>query len=306
MKILVTGAAGFVGSHTIELLETRGHHVIALDNFSTGRMENLKNFHGEIIEGDITDYRHLDIVFKEFRPDAVLHLAAQAAITTSLAHPQRDLQVNGIGTLNVLKSSLKWGVKRFVFSSTSAVYRKLPTWLKIGIPEYWICSPDNPYGISKLAAEHYIRNMFPNHLIMRYGNIYGPRQVPIGKNQVVALAFQHFIKGNEFTVNGHGDQKRDFVYVGDVANANFEALTSSIVGTFNISSGDSYSVNHVLSQVEKCYEISNYPWEHTLENDPREFVKLNVSSILHNSGWKASTPLSTGLQKTMEWWEAQK
>jgi len=303
MKILITGAAGFVGSHTSFLLEARSHKVLALDNFSTGKTENLKGFHGKVSPGDITDTKFLEGVFSDFQPDAVLHLAAQSAITNSIAAPQYDMKVNGIGTLNVLNVSKKYCVKRFVFSSTSAVYKSThPLW-NTGISEKWPIQPESPYGISKLACEHYIRLMFPNHLIMRYGNIYGPRQRPIGDNLLAARAFDHFIHGADFKVNGHGNQKRDFVYVGDVAECNMDALMNDTVGTFNVSSGKSYSVNHVLREIELLYGVPGYAWEHTKDVDPRGDVKLNVSAVQRELGWRARTSLTEGLKLTSEWWK---
>jgi len=304
MKILITGAAGFVGSHSAELLSRRGHEVHALDNFSTGRSENLKNFRGKITPCDITDIRLLEKEFFDFAPDAVLHLAAQSAITTSISAPQHDMKVNGIGTLNVLKMANKYCVKRLVFSSTSAVYSEQRSLFPMS--EGFSLSPASPYGISKMACEMYVQMMFPNHLIMRYGNVYGPRQKPIGDNLVIARAFDHFVNGEKFSVNGHGNQKRDFVYVGDVANCNMEALTSDVVGTFNVASGKSTSVNQVLKEIEKLYGVPGYRWDHTRENDARGNVGMNVSSIKRHLGWSAYTSISEGMEMTFKWWENKK
>src|SRR3990167_3542999 len=182
MKILCSGGAGFVGSATVRLLAKSGHEVLVVDDFSTGRSENLKSFKGKILIADIADYASVDSAFREFGPNAALHLAAQSAITTSINNPQKDLTVNGIGTINMLRAARAYGTKRFVFSSTSAVYRETrPLWG--GVSEKCPCEPSSPYGISKLSAEHYIRLLFPNHIILRYGNIYGPRQRPIGTNR---------------------------------------------------------------------------------------------------------------------------
>ena len=306
MKILCTGAAGFIGSHAVDLLQERGHEVLALDNFSTGRTENLAGFHGNIVPCDIQDENILEPLFRSFRPQSVLHLAAQSAITISQDNPQHDLRVNGIGTLNLLKLARKYLVSRFVFSSTSAVYRETMPYWRTPIAEKWPLHPESPYGISKLACEHYIRLMFPNHFIMRLGNVYGPRQRPIGGNLVVPRALDHFIHGAEFTVNGHGRQKRDFVYVGDVAECCFEALTSDAVGIFNVSAGKSHSVNEVLGEIEKIYGVRGYRWTHNDQIDPRAYVGLNVRAIRCQLGWKAYTPLSEGLKLTADWWEGSR
>lgn len=303
MKILVTGGAGFIGSNTINLLEKLGHSVLALDNFVTGSTENLNGFMGKIVECDITDRKPLRSTFAEFQPEAVLHLAAQSAISVAMNAPQHDLLVNGIGTLNVINVAKEFGVKRFVFSSSSAVYSEL---LQGDIKEVFLVEPSNPYGISKLAAEQYIRTMFPNHLILRYANIYGPRQKGIGENQVIALAFAHFIHGGDFKVVGSGDQTRDFVFVEDIAYCNLMALASQVVGTFNAASGRSYSVNDVLESIEKIFGVKGYKWEHTSVQDPRGSVYLDNNKIFHVLGWASKFSMEDGLLKTYDWWEKNK
>ena len=156
MRVLVTGAAGFIGSHTAELLVKQRHQVLAVDNFSTGRTENLKDFKGHISPADVTDKKMLEKIFYDFLPDAVLHLAAQAAITTSMEDPGFDAKVNTLGTINVLEMCRKYKAGKIVFSSTSAVYSTKPAILPMN--ESWEKSPDSPYGMSKLAAEYYVRS----------------------------------------------------------------------------------------------------------------------------------------------------
>lgn len=304
MRILVSGGAGFIGSNTVNLLEKNRHKVVAVDDFSTGRIENLRGFEGTVIACDILDFKELSLLFADFKPEAVLHLAAQSAISTAYSDPARDLRVNGTGTLNLLKLSKKYEVGRFVFSSTSAVYREGRSFS--ALREECEARPSTPYGISKLAAEHYVRTMFPNHLILRYGNVYGPRQKAIGENQVIARAFAHFIKGDDFAIVGNGNQKRDFVFVGDIAYCNAEVLQSGVVGTFNAASGKSYSVNQVLREIEKIYDVPGYAWAHTSENDPRGSVYINPSLIRREVGWKAMIPLADGLKQTAGWWEENK
>jgi UDP-glucose 4-epimerase len=300
MKIVVTGGAGFVGSHTCNLLEKSNHKILAIDNLSTGKSENLKGFRGTFGLMDITDPIMLDRAFSDFQPDAVLHLAAQSAISTSWNDPQKDMIINGIGTLNLLKLANAYKVKRFVFASTSAVYREQGA--KHIINEKWFTGPSTPYGISKLAAENYIRAFFPNHMILRYGNIYGPRQVSIGENQVIARALAHFVNGDNFKVTGHGRQKRDFVYVADVAYANSSALTSSTIGTFNIATGKSYSINEVLNEIENIYGVPGYGWTHTSQDDPRGSIGIDVRSIRKETGFTTQISLAEGLRRTAEWW----
>jgi len=303
MRVLVTGAAGFIGSHTINLLEKHHHEVLAVDNFSTGKTENLKGFRGQICPCDVIDAKLMEKEFAEFKPHAVIHLAAQSAISTAFLDPKLDLRVNGIGTLNMLKLSQEFGVNRFVFASTSAVYKNQSF---LSTRETSELSPNTPYGISKLAAEYYIRLFFNNHTILRYANVYGPRQTPIGDNQLIARAFRHFLHGDDFTITGHGKQKRDFVYVEDIASCNVMAVEAGATGTFNVASGSSYSVNDVLAVIEGIYEVKGYRWEHTRNEDPRKSVYLNAGLIRKTMGWRAYTSLEDGLKLTNQWWEDHK
>lgn len=305
MRILLTGAAGFIGSHTALTLQKAGHVVLGVDNLATGNMENLNRFRETFHLCDICDMKILEQAFEEFHPEVVIHLAAQAAITTAFENPQRDLSVNGIGTVNLVMLSRKYNAQRFVFSSTSAVYDENMPIFKRRLYENSPIEPNTPYGISKLAAEKYIRMFFPNHVILRYGNVYGPHQQPIGQNQVIARALRHFMLGDEFQVFGNGEQKRDFVFVNDVANANLIAASSGYSGTFNIASGKSYSVNRVLREIETICDVVGYRWEHAGENDPRRKVEMDISSARRYLHWEAATPLSRGLLSTVDWWKEQ-
>lgn len=301
MRILCTGGAGFIGSNTVEILERNGNKVLVVDNMSTGNPANIQFMKGRFALVDITDAKLLNAAFEDFSPDAVLHLAAQSAISTSMSDPVKDLTVNAIGTLNVLQAALKYGVKRFVFASTSAVYREEKTWW--GMSEKFRTEPSSPYGISKLACEGYVRTMFPNHMILRYANIYGRRQVAIGENQVVARAFAHFIEGDPFKIVGHGNQKRDYVYVEDIAYCNLDALICNVTGTFNAASGKSYSVNELMAEIERACDVRGYKWEHTGKEDPRGDVFLNSFKIQRAVGWRPRHNLASGIQKTWQWWE---
>jgi UDP-glucose 4-epimerase len=305
MKVLCTGAAGFIGSHTVNWIEKNGHSVMAIDNLRTGRMENLVKFRGIFHLCDICDRELLEQSFAEFKPDAVLHLAAQSAITTAIKDPRLDLETNIIGTLNLLELSKKYKVGRFVFSSTSAVYAETKApWGGVG--EGFQKEPQSPYGISKLSAEHYVRTMFPDHTIFRYGNVYGQRQVPIEENQLVPRAIRHFLYGDDFAVTGSGNQKRDFTYVGDVAFANWMALDGNWDGTYNLATGKSHSVNEVLREIEKYFEVVGFKWDHTDKPDPRGDVHINTSKLKREFGLRLFTDLPTGIPATIQWWENQK
>jgi len=203
----------------------------------------------------------------------------------------------------MLAMAREYEVERFVFSSTSAVYRPY-RYLPFGMSEkLTFCYPETPYGISKFAAENYIRAMFPNHLILRYGNVYGPRQVPIGENQIISHIFRHFYHGDDFELTYNGKQKRDFVFVEDIAMANMMALTSPVTGTFNAASGISTSINELLKSFEELYGIEGYKWERSDMDDPRGSVKVNVNKIWKELHWKAQIGIAEGIRKTADWWE---
>lgn len=300
MRILVTGAAGFIGSNTCDLLVRENHIVHGIDNFSTGRESNLSGDY-KVREADVTKSRQLIKIADEFRPDAVLHLAAQSAITTSWEDPTRDLAVNAIGTLNVIEMCKRHNA-RLVFSSTSAVYGSVPNTKPLR--EFDHTMPDTPYGISKFAAESYIYAMHEDCFILRYGNVYGPRQVPVGQNQVIARALRHFSYGDDFHVVGSGEQKRDFVYVEDVARANMFAIEGDEIarGIYNVASGKSYSVNEVVDEIANAYDVPGYPWEHSGEDDPRGDVFLSPRTINEFGLWEARVSLKEGIGKTVDWW----
>lgn len=307
MKVIVTGGVGFIGSHTVELLKKCDCDVYILDNFSTGKMKNIQHLLCDRVRVADVDIRHADSVldaFRTFKPEGVIHLAAQSAITTSISDPGFDATNNILGTLNILRMAQKYEVKRFVFASTSAVYREKKALFR-ELKEHDDLFPTSPYGISKMAAEFYIRTMFPSHVILRYANVYGPRQVPIGENQVIPRMIKHFKYGDKFYIHGSGNQERDFIYVEDVARANVDALYGN-PGVYNVATGHSFKVNDVATMVGKYYEVPGYLWEHTKKEDPRGSVHMDASEARSGLGWSFKTSLQDGIVKTIDWWEAQK
>src|SRR5918994_895884 len=245
MRVLLTGGAGFIGSHVAEALLERDHEVAVLDDLSSGKRENIP-------EG--ADFYEMDIrsgcphVFEEFRPEALSHQAAQMDVRRSVREPAFDADVNVLGTIRLLEQCVEHHVGRVIFASTGgAIYgeqREFPA--SEDHPQY----PVSPYGVSKLAAErylHYYRAQYGLPCVaLRYSNVYGPRQDPHGEAGVVAIFCGNLAAGKVSTINGSGEQTRDYVYVGDVARANILALKSEAPsGTYNIGTGVETSVNEL-------------------------------------------------------------
>ena len=300
MKVLISGACGFIGSHVVDLLLKEGHTILCLDDLSSGLRSNLPE-KIDFAEVNVGNWYDLVAEFHDFEPEAVIHLAAQPSICDSFDNPIRDGYVNVMGSLNIIRACQKIGTQRLVFSSTSAVYSECDSAISEDYPRL----PQTPYGISKLAAESYIRLLMPdNSVVMRFGNVYGPRQVPLGENQVVPRMIHHFEKGADFVIHGDGTQRRDMVYVDDVARACVASLTGT-PGVYNIASGKSTSINGIASIIELIYDVPGYAWNHDEQEDSRRVVELNVTKAKEVLSWQPTVSLIEGLQKTVEWWKTQ-
>lgn len=303
MRICVTGGAGFIGSHVVELLARKGNDVLILDDLSTGNMAWISDLiqHKTRVHFDLCDIRnkeHVRCALMAFQPEIICHLAAQPAISTSWANPVLNAEVNEMGTLNLIDSAKEFGARKIIFASTSAVYLSPHTGI---LYEDSQCGPTAPYGISKLAAESYLRALFEDSVILRLGNVYGPRQVPIGQNQVIPLILRHFLYGDDFSIIGDGRQKRDFIFVEDVADAFLLAMYGD-AGTYNIASGHQTSVNDLAALLEALYGVQGYPWLHTSTQDARRDVIMDISAARAGISWKPSKCLKDGLAKTADWW----
>jgi UDP-glucose 4-epimerase len=240
VRAVVTGGAGFIGSHLVDALAARGDDVLALDDLSKGRRARVE---APFTETDIRDAAALAEVVAAQRPDVILHLAAQADVRRSVADPAADAAVNVTGTINVLQAARAGGA-RVVFASTGgAIYGEdamRPT------PETAVCEPEAPYGTAKLCAEEYVR-LFnrlhgARHAILRLGNVYGPRQDPSGEAGVVSIFAGRVVRGERPTVFGDGTQTRDYVYVGDVVRAFLAAADADRAGLWNVGTGREVSV----------------------------------------------------------------
>jgi UDP-glucose 4-epimerase len=293
VKIIVTGGTGFVGWHTFHALLGAGHGVRPIDKKPDPEMPSGG------IWADITNYSKMNTYFGATKPEAVIHLAAQGSLQESLKRPEHDAMVNIIGTLNMLRLSQKYGVKRFVFASTSAVYAPNSSGVYV---ETSCLGPLSPYGISKMAAEFYIRVFDISHAILRLGNVYGPRQRPLGENQLIPRALAHHFRGERFQINGDGEQKRDFVYVKDVADALVRAVESPLTGVFNIGSGYSISVNTIMDELSAFLgRPEEWPRGKAKRGELRN-VNLPSHMAYDKFGWKATTTLNKGIKETVKEW----
>lgn len=308
MKALVTGGAGFIGSHLTDALLAGGNEVLVVDDLSSGRRENLAPAIavGAVLEvADITDREAMLDATGSFRPDAVFHLAAQMDVRKSVADPAFDARINVAGTANVLESARRCGARRFVLASTGgAIYgegdgRTLP------LDENQPAMPLSPYGQSKLAAEGYVglyRRLYGlDGVSLRLGNVYGPRQDPYGEAGVVAIFCGKLEQGARPSVFGSGKQTRDYIYVADVVNAMIAAGAATGPGSFNIGTGIETSVLDLVAALGEATGTPDFEPDFEPARDG-EVERISIDPRLAGSAlaWRAETGLGTGLKLTFD------
>ena len=305
MKALVTGGAGFIGSNLVDALLERGDEVTVLDDLATGKRENLEQAlsNGATLEEiDIRDAEAVADVVGQTRPDVIFHLAAQIDVRKSVAEPANDARINVEGTINVLRAAQAHGVPRVVNTSTGgAIYgegKQLPA------PEDHPSAPEAPYGLSKWCAEQYCEIFTRLHglstVSLRYGNVYGPRQDPLGEAGVIAIFCGRLLEGQTATIFGDGEQTRDYVYVGDVVDANLRAADADTTGPINIGFGQEKSVLDIVD-VLKQHAPDGFEVEHAPER-PGEVqrISLDPSRAREELGWHAQVELDEGLKRTLD------
>ncbi len=301
MRILITGGAGFIGSHIQDKYIELGHEVTVLDNFSTGKRDYV-NPKASLVEGDITDETVVRDVFGHGNFDIVNHHAAQINVRYSFDNPVYDCHVNVIGTLQILKAMIDFKVPKIIFSSTGGAIYGDPE--KIPADERTPLRPESPYAISKLTCENYIRNLSELHelryTIFRYANIYGPRQIAKGEAGVVAIYTERMLDGKPPVIFGTGDHTRDYVFVSDVVDANAIALEKGDGGTFNIGRGIEINVHEVFATVSKAFgdkatESENSP-------DVLEVGRIALDCTLARNilGWEPKIDFETGVFTTVK------
>ncbi|MEI0604472.1 NAD-dependent epimerase/dehydratase family protein [Brachyspira alvinipulli] len=249
--ILVTGGAGFIGSHVVDIFIENNYKVIVADNLSTGRKENI-NTKAVFYNIDIKDYKALENIFKNNNIKYVIHLAAQVSVPNSMRNPINDANENIIASLNVFELSKKYNIKKIIVSSSAAVYG-VPKYLPID--ENHTVNPISYYGLSKITMEKYIELYNIDYIICRFSNVYGPRQTPHGEAGVVSIFIDYFINNKEINIFGNGEQTRDFIYVKDIAKIFLELINKNVSRQIlNISTNSAITINNLFENIIK---ISN-------------------------------------------------
>lgn len=306
MKILVTGGAGFIGSHVVDAFVAAGHAVAVVDNLSTGSRTWL-NPKATLHVIDLRSAR-LGEVFEAERPAAVAHLAAQAAVGRSVVDPAFDASVNIAGGLNLLDCCRRFGARRMIYSSSGgAGYGDTDV---IPTPEEHPSRPASPYGITKVAIEQYLEALGPlwglRGISLRYANIYGPRQNPQGEAGVVAIFCHRLLSGDPLVINGDGGQTRDFVHVKDVARANVLALErDDVTGPINIGTGVETSVTAIADALRAAAGSRTVPVHGPARPGEQRRSCLSPALAARALGWRPGVPLRDGLAGTLEFFKKE-
>lgn len=298
LRVLVTGGAGFIGSHVARALLAAGHQVTVLDDLSSGCASNVPPGAG-LVEGDIRS-PDLAAVLSRVRPDGVVHCAAQVSVGASVEDPLNDMERNITGTARLLVAGAAAGVRSFVYASSAAVYG---TPEKVPISEGHPTLPLSPYGLSKLTAERYVRllgaQLGLKWVCLRYANVYGPGQRASGDGAVVPAFLEAFAAGRDPIIHGDGEQTRDFVYVTDVARANLLALTGRTTGVFNVGSGTAVSINALWKAGAALMGWNRPPvYGPPRPGDIRDSV-LSPVAAASELGWAPAITLEDGLRRTV-------
>lgn len=295
-RAIVTGGAGFIGSHVVDALLTEGREVVVIDDLSAGLAERVAPA-AELRRIDIVDFPALQAAFEEVKPQAVFHLAAQASVVASVQDPGRDCDVNVRGTLNILEAAGGCGAPVVFTSTGGALYgdaAPMPT------PETWIPAPLSPYGASKWAAEAYVNTWSLSsgipHAVCRLGNVYGPRQSPHGEAGVVAIFAEHIHTGRAPKLYGQGRPTRDYVYVADVVSALMAASRRS--GTYNVATGVQTDVTGIWTGLSEVAGVEITPELADLRPGELQHSCLDTSHTATELGWRAQVPIAEGLALT--------
>lgn len=301
MRIIVTGGAGFIGSHIVDEIIKNDNECFIIDNLSRGKKENINN-EAKFFKMDIRE-KNLEDIFKEIKPDIVYHLAAQIDVRKSLEDPFFDLDVNVSGTLNLLDLSVRYNVKKFIFASTGgAIYGN-----KLNSTERTYPKPLSPYGLTKLTSENYIRIYREwyglRYTILRFANVYGPRQSPEGEAGVVAIFITKLLNDENPIIYGKGKMLRDYIFVEDVVRASVLAIDKGDNEILNIGTGKSISVNELYKNLTRVCGVYKEPIFKPKRKGEANISGLNVNKAKRVLGWNAEISIKDGLKKTFDWFK---
>ena len=306
-RVLVTGGAGFIGSHTVEALLKAGFHVIVFDNFSTGKMQNLESCTGhsgtlEILEGDLRDAPRVHSVFRRFKPDVVFHLAAMTSVGGSIEEPQLCDEVNIGGLVNLLRAIEDYKTRKIVFSSTSALYGDCDpphTENSVFHNRNYLSGLKNPYARSKLIGENLLMRASSAPVIFRFFNVYGERQPVSGGYPAVIPSFLRDIREGAITIYGDGTQSRDFIYAGDVARALVDSIRPGFTGIYNLGSGRGTTIHELAGLIAS---LSGVDFDvHYEPSRPGEILESygSISRVRRALGFTPSVDLCGGLGRLL-------
>ncbi len=306
MNVLVTGGAGFIGSHVVDRFIQEGHQVSILDNLSTGKRKNV-NREAVLYKADICGTR-LERIFKRERPAVIVHLAAQINVRKSTEDPMFDTNVNVVGTINLLQLAVKYGVRKIVFASSGgAVYGEQ---YQFPVPESHPTCPLSPYGINKLSCEHYLEYFRHEagigYAALRFGNVYGPRQNPEGEAGVIAIFSQQLLNGQQPLINGNGLQTRDYVYVRDVVESVMIASDEQVNGIYNVGTGEETTVNDIFHRLKALTGVESKELHGPGKKGEQLRSVLDCSKLTAETGWEPTISLAQGLAETVEFFQRKK
>ena len=303
MRILVTGGAGFIGSHIVDAFVAAGHQVAVVDNLNTGKLANL-NPAASFFQVDIRDAAGLDRVFAQVQPEVISHQAALADVRGSLREPDTYAEVNIIGSVRLLEAARQRGVRKIVYASTGGAVYGEPEY--VPVREEHAINPLDPYGASKHTVEHYLfiykHNYGLDYASLRYPNVYGPRQDPHGEAGVVAIFTGKMLAGEPCTINGDGTQQRDFVYVGDIARANLLAATTGS-GIYNIGSGVGTDVNAIFDGLKQAAGYTQDALYGPAKLGEVYKIYLDAAKARAELGWESTVSVVDGLRRTVEYFQ---
>lgn len=305
MKILVTGGAGFIASHIVDAYIVDGHELVIMDDLSTGKKEFI-NPKARFYQVDIRNREEIETIIEKEKPHVINHHAAQISVRESVADPINDAQINILGFLNLLEAGRKNGLKKIILASSGGVvYGEssiIPT------PEsYTPLTPQSPYGITKLASEYYLNYFYQSFKIpfiaLRYGNVYGPRQNPHGEAGVVAIFTLKLLIGETPIINGDGKQTRDYVYVGDVVEANRKALISDKTGAFNIGTSEETDVEEIFNTLKRLTGSNLEAKYGPAKAGEQKRCCLDCKLAAKILNWQVKTTFEEGLHQTVEYFK---